>query len=69
MKNYVDKNGASELARRIKEYWEARGYVVDIDLKPVEFTTELRSSRYDVRSNLVNGWPVRKVPTDTRLPS
>lgn len=69
MKNYVDKNGANEIARRIKEYWEARGYTVDIDLRPVEFTTELRSSRYDVRSNLVNGWPVRKAPAEQRLAS
>lgn len=60
MKNFVDKNGANELARRITEYWASRGYQVHIDLKPVEFTTELRSSRYDVRSNLVNGWPTRK---------
>ncbi|MEO1028778.1 MAG: phosphoglycolate phosphatase [Pseudomonadota bacterium] len=62
MKNYVDKNGANELARRIQEYWSSRGYQVEIDLRPVEFTTELRSSRYDVRSNLVNGWPTRKLP-------
>lgn len=64
MRNFVDKTGASELARRIEEYWKTRGYQVEIDLRPVEFTTELRSSRYDVRSNLVNGWPVRKLPAE-----
>lgn len=52
-----DKEGAERLAAHIRAYWQARGGVVRVWLEEAAFTPAMRSNRYDVRSDLVNGAP------------
>lgn len=51
--------GASELKARIETYWRERGYDVQVMLIEAPFTQAIRSGRYDLRSELVNGLPRR----------
>lgn len=55
--NYTDRQGASELKGRIEEYWRKRGFEVQVVLVEAPFSAAIRSARYDVRSELVNGLP------------
>jgi hypothetical protein len=43
----------------IREYWKKQGYDVDVRLVQEGFVSTMRSSRFDVRSNMVNGMPRR----------
>jgi len=50
--------GAMRLAEKIHAYWRAKnGKIVSVRFEPGAFTTVMRSTRTDVRSNMVNGWP------------
>jgi len=66
MKDYCDKDGAERIKLKIKEYWESRGYEVDVDLINSGFVAAMRSARTDVRSDMVNGMPRRRVPSEVR---
>ena len=54
-----NKEEALTLAVRVREYWAALGYEVDVFVKEARFNPSMRSARWDVRSDLVNGWPSR----------
>lgn len=58
--NFTDKAGASELKARIEAYWRARGHEVMVSLVEAPFTHAIRSTRYDIRSELVNGLPPKR---------
>ena len=60
MSNYFAEDGARELQQRIEAYWTARGYTVQVDIVPSEYDPKVRSVRYDVRSHMRNGMPLRK---------
>ena len=60
-KNYYTGEGAQILKDQIETYWAQRGYAVHVELVQSCFSVPLRSSRLDLRSNLVNGYPVRKL--------
>lgn len=60
MSNYFARDGARALEDKIKAYWAARGYEVDIDLVPSDYDEKIRSVRYDVRSGMRNGMPQRR---------
>jgi len=62
MKDFCDETGAKRLQQKIKEYWEGRGYDVDVDLVNAGFVAAMRSARTDVRSDMVNGMPRRRKP-------
>lgn len=55
--NFTDHAGASELKARIEAYWRQRGHDVQVMLIEAPFAPALRSARYDVRSEMVNGLP------------
>lgn len=59
MQNYTDRDGAHVLANRIAAFWRERGYEVDVECKPAGFDAKTRATRYDVRSDLRNGFPRR----------
>ena len=61
MKDWCTNEGATRLKTKIREYWEERGYEVDVDLIDSGFVAAMRSARTDVRSNMVNGMPLRRV--------
>ena len=54
---FTDARGAAELKSRIEAFWRARGHEVQVMLVEGSFTQALRSGRFDVRSDLVNGLP------------
>ncbi len=60
MQNYFAKDGARALQQRIKDYWQERGYDIQVDVVPSEYDAKVRSVRYDVRSQLRNGMPPRR---------
>mgnify|MGYP006921355420 CR=1 FL=1 len=53
----VSKSGAETLKLRIEAYWRERGHVVQVVLEEKLFNATVRGCRYDVRSNLLNGFP------------
>ncbi len=55
-----DRAGAQRLADTIRAYWLVRGYDVQISLVEGGFHKAMRSNRVDVRSEMVNGLPVRR---------
>jgi hypothetical protein len=57
--DYTDRRGAEKLKRMIEDYWRQRGYDIQVTLVPGAFTAALRASRFDLRSELVNGLPRR----------
>ncbi len=66
MKDWCNEDGAQRLKLKIKEYWTQRGYEVDVDLVDAGFVAAMRSARTDVRSNMINGMPCRRLPSDVR---
>lgn len=49
--------GAHKLKARIEAYWAARGHAVQVLLIDGAFTPQVRSTRTDIRSDMVNGLP------------
>ena len=67
----VDLSSTREAAERhkriIESYWAERGYGVRVDIFETKFHPSIRSTRWDVRSDLRNGLPV-SAPTKAVLP-
>ena len=61
MKDWCDNDGARRLGEKIRMYWAERGYDVDVDYIEAGFVAAMRSARTDVRSNMVNGMPRRRL--------
>tara|TARA_Y100000052_G_scaffold27585_1_gene36905 strand:+ start:28506 stop:28877 length:372 start_codon:yes stop_codon:yes gene_type:complete len=57
--DWCTTDGARRLKDKIEAYWRERGFDVDIDLVEAGFIAAMRSGRTDVRSNMINGMPVR----------
>ncbi len=58
--DFCNTDGARRLKAKIEEYWTERGFDVSIDLVDAGFVPAMRSARTDVRSNMINGMPLRK---------
>jgi hypothetical protein len=65
--DFCNVDGARRLKQRIEEYWRDRGYAVDVKLIEAGFVAAMRSARTDVRSDMVNGLPMRKEKDDERV--
>ncbi len=57
MSDYCSNDGASRLQSLIREYWRKKGYDVSVELVHQGFVSTMRSSRFDIRSDMVNGMP------------
>lgn len=55
--NTFSKAGAERLKERIEAYWRARGREVFVRITPSGFHRAIRSARYDLRSDLIDGLP------------
>ena len=55
--DYCSQAGAGALKAMIEAYWAARGRHVIVALHNVGFHPAIRAARFDVRSDMVNGWP------------
>ena len=49
------------LAERISEYWAERGHSVSLNIVNVGFFPEHRCAVHGIRSDMVNGYPTRKL--------
>ena len=58
---HSDHGGAVELARRLRQHWLSRGFIIKTDIKTIELSK--RSTIYCVRSNLQHGLP----PKESRI--
>lgn len=65
MSDFCSSDGASRLQNAIRDYWRKKGFDVEIELVHEGFVSTMRSSRFDIRSNMVNGMP-RSVVPETR---
>lgn len=59
--DYTDKAGAAALKSRIEAFWRERGYEVQVMLVDAPFAAALRAARVDLRSEMINGLPRRRV--------
>lgn len=59
---FCNRSGAERIAKTIKDYWAARGADVEVHLVQAEFTPQMRSGRFDVRSDIKNGLPRKLHP-------
>jgi hypothetical protein len=59
--DFCNADGARRLKQRIEEYWRERGYTVEVKLVEAGFVAAMRSARTDVRSDMVNGLPTKRV--------
>lgn len=57
--DYCTRDGAERIKKQIEDYWAERGHPVNINLVQGAFLASMRSARTDVRSNMVNGVPMR----------
>lgn len=61
MSDFCSREGASQLAIKIREFWRKRGFDVSVDLRNEGFVATMRSARTDVRSDMINGMPRREM--------
>lgn len=62
--DWCNEDGAKRLKQKIEQYWIERGFEVEIDLVDACFIAAMRSARTDVRSNMLNGMPPRRISED-----
>ncbi len=60
MIKHITHGQASELLERIKAYWADKGYEVSGAIVEAGYSARLRSTVYEVQTDLVNGLPSRK---------
>ena len=65
-RNYSSVHGAQALAAAIKRYWAARGYDVSVWCVSTQRINSTDDSITRVRSDMVNGFPVRRLPKSKR---
>lgn len=61
-REWMDVDGAAELALAIRQYWERRGYSVSVNLVAVEGAYPRQGPVICVRSDMVAGWPRNATP-------
>jgi len=64
MTEFCTNDGASKLALKIREYWQKQGFDVSVETRKEGFVATMRSSRTDIRSDMVNGMPRRSSPQE-----
>ena len=64
MADLCDRDGAGRLAAKIQDFWRKRGFEVDVEMRDEGFVSTMRSSRTDVRSNMINGMPTRSLAAE-----
>ena len=65
MADFCDRDGAGRLAAKIEAFWKKRGFDVAVEMKDEGFVSTMRSSRTDVRSDMINGMPCRSAAAET----
>lgn len=58
----MSQRGAERLKEKLEAYWRERGYDVAVVLREATFHASVRSTRFDLRSDMINGYPRRRTP-------
>lgn len=58
---YCGLDGPIVLKAKIEAYWRERGHIVTVSLHDAGFAYAIRTTRVDIRSDLVNGLPAKKL--------
>lgn len=58
--DYTSREGAQRLSEMIESYWRDKGFIVTVAHHNAGFHAATRSARFDVRSDMLNGWPRAK---------
>lgn len=66
--DYCSRDGAQVLKERIEAYWRERGMAVTIALANVGFHPAIRAARYELRSDMLNGFPRGGTKPDVKGP-
>lgn len=61
MADLCTTDGARRLALQIRDFWRKRGFDVEFEMRDEGFVATMRSSRTDLRSDMVNGMPRRNL--------
>jgi hypothetical protein len=56
-RDHCGEDGALRLRDNIERFWAERGHNVRVWVSKEGFSPSMRSARFDLRSNLVNGLP------------
>lgn len=59
-REWCDAEGARILKKRIEEFWREQGLEPEVRLIDRSFHPAMRSARVDVRSEMINGQPVKR---------
>lgn len=59
MSDLCTRDGATRLATQIQDFWRKRGFDVSVETREEGFVATMRSSRTDLRSDMINGMPRR----------
>lgn len=57
--DFCSKDGAEALKEKLETYWRERGHAVMIVLHEAGFSPVVRTTRFDVRSDMKNGKPAK----------
>ncbi len=49
--------GANRLKAIIEHYWSERGHKINVTILAMSFHPAMRSTRFDIRSDMINGMP------------
>lgn len=60
MADLCNRDGADRLANKIQDFWRKRGFDVIVEMRDEGFVSTMRSSRTDVRSDMINGMPTKE---------
>ncbi len=61
MADLCNRDGADRLASKIQDFWRKQGFDVVVEMRDEGFVSTMRSSRTDVRSNMINGMPTKQL--------
>lgn len=59
----MSQRGAERLKEKLEAYWRERGYDISVVLREATFHASIRSTRFDLRSDMLNGYPRRRAET------
>ncbi len=64
MVDLCDRDGAGRLAAKIQDFWRKQGFDVIVEMRDEGFVSTMRSSRTDVRSDMINGMPTKSLAAE-----
>ena len=58
--DFCSREGSDILIAKIESYWREKGFIVYLAANAAGYVPEMRSTRFDIRSDMRNGMPVQR---------